>query len=241
MGRSRAEEESGEAPQAPTQALSGDACALSPQEAKSARTRAAIHEAAVSCLDDHGYPETSVLKVQALAGVSRGALTHQYPTKIEMIAAVAEKLLNDVRHTPSPRSRPQPEGDDGYVEWLLMFAWDRFVHTREGRALMEIFRATRTDPALAERLAEPVAAWTASIDRWFLRRLTAEGGEVEVRELVRLFRALSNGLAFDAGATDDDQEHLVRSLARLIAPRLRRRHDGASAAARDVGMAASGA
>ena len=125
------------------------------QEARSARTRQAIYDAAVRALDEHGYAETSVMKVQALAGVSRGALTHQFPTKEDLIVAVAERLLDEVRHSPSPKTGPRPVGEDGYLEWLLWFAWSRFVDTPKGRALCEIFQAMRTDGSLSGRLAAP--------------------------------------------------------------------------------------
>ena len=215
---------------APAEAgASTESCAdkLSPQEAKSARTRRLIFDAAVRCLDEIGYGETSVLKVQSLAGVSRGALTHQYPTKEDMVVGVALQLLDAVRHTPSPQARPRPEGEDGYVEWLFMFAWDRFVHTREGRALMEILIAMRTDAQLNARLAGPLAEWDASISAWFLRRLTSPAGDEEVKKLVRLFRAFGRGVTLGGDCGDDENpEELVRAMARLLAPTLRRRSEG---------------
>lgn len=200
---------------------------MSAQEAKSARTRSLIYDATVRCLDEHGYAETSVLKVQTLAGVSRGALTHQHPTKTDMMVAVSERLLDVIRHTPSPRMRPRPKGEEGYVEWLIMFAWDRFVHTREGRALAEIFTAMRTDAALGERLTQPLAAWRDSLEEWFLRRLTSPGGDEEVRELVRLYLTFARGLLLGDGAVEEEEpEAMVRSMARLLSPRLRRRSEG---------------
>lgn len=198
------------------------------QEQRSARTRRLIYEACVRCLDELGYAETSVLKVHSQAGVSRGALTHQYPTKEDMMVAVAEQLLDDVRHTPSPSVGPRPSGEEGYVEWLLLFAWGRFVDTPQGRALTEILNAMRTDKALGARLAEPVEAWRAAIEAWFLRRLVAPGGDAELREAVQVFNVFGRGLLLgpngaDAEASKDMAKDQVRAMARLLAPRLRRR------------------
>lgn len=205
------------------------------QEARSARTRRLIYEAAVQSLDEHGFAETSVLRVQSLAGVSRGALTHQYPTKEDMIVSVAEQLLDAVRRTPPPNVGPKPVGEEGYVEWLLLFSWGRFVDTPEGRALIEIFNAMRTDRALSERLAGPVAAWSAAIEDWFLRRLSAAGGDDEAREVVRVFLVFGRGLLLGGGCVDqagdvDGRKAMVRAMAGLLAPKLRRRGEAGWAA-----------
>ncbi|MEL6978935.1 MAG: TetR/AcrR family transcriptional regulator [Pseudomonadota bacterium] len=209
--------------------------ALSPQEAKSARTRRAICEAATRSLVEFGYRETSVLRVQSMAGVSRGALTHQYPTKIDMMGAVAEHLMDAVRRTRAPRTQARPEpGDPDFVAWHFRSAWGRLFHTAEGRALSEIFAAMRTDEALQERIAPMIADWDERIDRWFLSRLSSPEGDGAVRELVRLFRAVARGLssegAADRARLEAEHERLIERLATLIASQLQPR----SAAADDT-------
>ena len=215
------------------------------QEARSARTRQAVYEAAVRSLDEFGYAETSVMKVQSLAGVSRGALTHQYPTKESLIVAVAQRLLDDIRHTPSSMTGPRPHGEEGYLEWLLLSTLGRFFDTPEGRALTEIFQAMRTDQSLSERLADSVSAWDAVIEAWYLRRLDAPGGDEEVREFVRVFVCFGRGMMSSGPSVEPNERNaLTRALAAMAAPRIRRRSEVERAAqdapAQQVGRDAPG-
>src|SRR5437016_12734331 len=61
-----------------------------PNAERRAATRAKIMEAAVRCLAEFGYAATSTPLVARLAKVSRGSLLHQFPTKVDLILAVAE-------------------------------------------------------------------------------------------------------------------------------------------------------
>src|SRR5678816_4605841 len=61
-----------------------------PNAERRAATRAKIMEARVKCLAEFGYAATSTPLVAKLAKVSRGSLLHQFPTKVDLILAVAE-------------------------------------------------------------------------------------------------------------------------------------------------------
>ena len=67
-----------------------------------ARTRGKILDAVISSLDEVGYSECSINRVQTQAGVSRGALTHHFPSKEEMMVKTLEHLLEPVRGTSIP-------------------------------------------------------------------------------------------------------------------------------------------
>ena len=61
-----------------------------PNAERRASTRAKIMAAAVKCLAEFGYATTSTPLVALMAKVSRGSLLHQFPTKVDLILAVAE-------------------------------------------------------------------------------------------------------------------------------------------------------
>ena len=65
-----------------------------PNAERRAATRAKIMDAAVRCLAEFGYAATSTPLVARLAKVSRGSLLHQFPTKVDLILAVAEHAAN---------------------------------------------------------------------------------------------------------------------------------------------------
>jgi AcrR family transcriptional regulator len=113
---------------------------------RSRQTRERIMQAAVGCLLDEGYAATSIGAIQKRAGVSRGALLHQYPSKTGL-------LVDAVRHL-SIRQLEQIEVDasphlDG-AAWLEEL-W-RCFDTPLFEALLELWVAARTDDELREAL-----------------------------------------------------------------------------------------
>jgi AcrR family transcriptional regulator len=56
------------------------------------RTRARILEAAVECLVELGYANTTTVAVQAKAGISRGRLLHHFPARDELLVAAVTHL-----------------------------------------------------------------------------------------------------------------------------------------------------
>jgi AcrR family transcriptional regulator len=121
---------------------------LSWQQRKSVQTRLAILEAAIDCLNQHGYARTTTLLISQIAGVSRGAMLHHYATKQELIAAVSEyiaykrmQVFLDGIHALSDEERV-----DGMVG--IEVYW-KGLQGREFNAYLELMMAARTDPELA--------------------------------------------------------------------------------------------
>ncbi|MFW8635591.1 TetR family transcriptional regulator [Cribrihabitans pelagius] len=123
---------------------------------RSAAMRVRICEAAVRCLDAHGYAETTLARIQAEAAVSRGALMYHFTDRHDIIAAAAARLLGQSLRPIEARKaavRPIP------ARALMQEIWDRVVNTAGGRAMLEILIACRTDAALNRRLAPQLRAW----------------------------------------------------------------------------------
>ena len=99
------------------------------QQAKSHRARKAICTATIDLLVELGYAETSLNRVAAQAGFSKGALQHHFPNKEDLIAATVDELL--ARTFKPPRTKP------GSVGQVLTGFWTRFINTPAYRALME--------------------------------------------------------------------------------------------------------
>jgi AcrR family transcriptional regulator len=76
--------------------LLADIAPETPQEStwqaqKSAATRRQIINAAIDCLVKLGYARTTTTRIAEAAGLSRGAMLHHFPTKLDIVrAAVAE-------------------------------------------------------------------------------------------------------------------------------------------------------
>ncbi len=208
--------------------------------------RARICAAVVVSLDRHGYAGTSINRVQELAGVSRGALTHHFPSRQALVAETAGRLLQRaIGSTESRRAAlarmmesaaraarkggadvpGAEEAGDPVAAWLLR-TWDRVVNSREGRALLEILVATRTDQELHRVLAPELAAWDGRMSDAILDLFTAaEGGDEEARLLWGLCRTFLRGLLIQERFVADPAvlQLYMQRFAAIISPHLRLR------------------
>lgn len=123
--------------------------------------RARLLDATVDCLVRYGYAGTTTTKVTELAGVTRGAQVHHFPTRADLVAAA-------VRHLAAKRTELAFEKIDEVrraadpIDAALDLMWA--VH--QGPVLfasIEMWVAARTDPALRELLTEVEPAARASL------------------------------------------------------------------------------
>lgn len=191
-----------------------------PQEgSKSARvdgTRGRIIQAVIDSLDAHGYAATSINRVQDAAGVSRGALTHHFPSKEAMMVATIIALLEPVR----ARREKLPPADSFRDELIRL--WDRVINTREGRALFELLAAARTDIALRDKITPHLATYNTDVNANLRSLYGFEAHHPELEALWSMCRAFLRGLHVQQHFDPDPKttRALIESFADLVAPRL---------------------
>jgi AcrR family transcriptional regulator len=127
------------------------------QQERSAAMRKRLLDATVECLVRYGYAGTTTTKVTELAGVTRGAQVHHFPTRADLVAAAVRHLaakrtelafdkIDAVRHAADP------------IDAALDLMWE--VHQGPIQyATIEMWVAARTDPELRKQLTvvEPAA------------------------------------------------------------------------------------
>lgn len=196
------------------------------QEAKSIRARDTICEACVTCLFQHGYGETTLNKVAAEAGFSKGALQHHFPSKDALIAATADYLLERPfsRALLDPVRRDTP---DPTVRSLFLYSWKKFVNTEPYRALLEILNAARTDENLRERISDKLQAWNKAMDEQAVETYRSldvgnKVGDEDVKMLLTMTRSFMRGLVIqDRYGTDPSENvRLVERWIDLVVPLL---------------------
>lgn len=122
------------------------------QEQRSAGTRQAVLEATVACLVEYGYRGTTTTAIQERAGVSRGALTHQYPSKNELLAAAIVHLA-EVRGAEMLAAARREGSSADRLEAGVRVLWKTF-RTDLFVAAIELWIASRTDDDLHAVLIE---------------------------------------------------------------------------------------
>lgn len=200
--------------------------AIGRQQKKSASAREAICRAAIGCLIDLGYAETSIQRVVERTQLSKGALQHHFRTKEDLIAAVVETLLGRGSSRDFPlRAREEMNASD-IVRSELRSVWDGLINTGAYRALLEILVAARTDVQLRARIEPMLYGHNQRIDQH--ERLSYEavsGDAADVELLMVMNRALMRGLVIqdrfvaDPAYIDRIIEKWIDFIAPLLGPR----------------------
>lgn len=125
------------------------------QAERSAATRKVLLDASVKCLFEHGYGQTTTILIAEMAGISRGALLHQFPSKADLMVYVVEAVFEEEAAMYRELLRNVTDPDERMVAYA-MAAWK--VQSRPpGVAVLEILQGSRSDLVLAEKL-KPVEA-----------------------------------------------------------------------------------
>lgn len=121
------------------------------QQERSATTRAALLDAAIDCLIDHGYANTTTSRVAERAGLSRGAHLHHFHTRATLVASAVEHYAARRIDELGQEIARLPAGPDRTPEALDLL-W-RLYSGPLFQAAVDLFAAARTDPELRESLA----------------------------------------------------------------------------------------
>jgi AcrR family transcriptional regulator len=173
------------------------------QAERSAAMRTRLLDATVECLVTHGYAGTSTHRVVELAGVTRGAQVHHFPSKEDLVVAAIEHLAEQrtraaIREFSRVDSIPNP------ISKVLDYLWE----SHQGpifAATVELWIAARTDSALARQVerVEPIVngALIGAI-----AHLVPEGSaQREVRDLVYTAMDALRGILVSSFGDPDPQ------------------------------------
>ncbi|MFL6053997.1 MAG: TetR/AcrR family transcriptional regulator [Actinoallomurus sp.] len=192
------------------------------QEERRAETQTRLLDATVECLAELGWSGTSTTEVARRAGVSRGAQQHHYPTKMLLVAAALEHLLERQR-VLFERAFAALPAERRNVEGALDLLWDTFREA-PALALMELAMAARTDLTLRELSLGITERIIQVILETFQRLFPESVDEDTAGTLIRTVFAMFVGLTLQNSLDDDAHGHQtavltqIKGLARLLIP-----------------------
>ena len=166
------------------------------QAERSESMRRRILDATLTCLEKDGYAGTTVSRIIEVAGVSRGAPLHHFPSKNALIAAAAEQLIRRV-YIQMGKAVARLEGSEDRLHELIYSSWKQVFNRPEHIALHELLVASRRDAELAAILQK---VWTAG---YFTLGTAADHylkpirRDANVREMMMLTQWLLRGMAED--------------------------------------------
>jgi len=178
-------------------------------------TRAALLDAAVESLMEHGVAGFTTADVVGRAGLSNGALFRYFPTKADLLAATVEHVFVRLREDYED-AFGSLAADKRTVENLVTMLWGAMSDPALGAAF-EVYTAARTD-AWMQAAIEPVMAdhleRLQDLSRNLLHQVSSADDEM-VRRAVDLAILSMQGLALNLMARPDP-EAAGRLLAGLV-------------------------
>lgn len=164
---------------------------------RTAAMRKRLIDAAIESLGALGYGATTLQVVTDRAKVSRGAVLHHFPTKVDLMIAVAEYAAGKQnRHVARQLADTKP-GLERY-DALTMATWDAMTRA-PAIALLEIMMGSRSDPELSARF--PMV--NDALERhqregvWEQAQSAGITDKAAVESMVHLHNAAMRGLALE--------------------------------------------
>ncbi len=121
------------------------------QDEKTAETRRRLLDAAIDCLIERGYANTTTSEVAERAGLSRGAQLYHFPRKEELLTSAVEHLFQlmffDMKDKVSQLTNESDRRATA-IDLLWEIANGRFM-----TAWVELLVASRTDAYLREAVS----------------------------------------------------------------------------------------
>jgi AcrR family transcriptional regulator len=155
------------------------------QKERSEQTRSALLDAAITLIHEKGLASSSTSDIAEAAGVSRGALTHHFKSREDLIAAAVEHMLlvaiEELRSFTRAFMAKKGSSDD-----IVDFLWD-LMNRRLFIVTIEIMLEARHNPAFLDTVRPVVREWHQALDN--IWNQLAERYQVEPE----FARALMNG------------------------------------------------
>jgi AcrR family transcriptional regulator len=149
-----------------------------------------------------GYERISTQLIAERAQVSRGAQTHHFPTKNDLLVGAMQQLLR--AWTKELQAFVQimsaSSGPETYIRhlWQTVFSQPRYI------AVLELMLAARGDPTLRIALQAELADWTAVRDAVFHETVGAKLGEGGSTLFLQLNLCMLRGMAVHASFNQDN-------------------------------------
>jgi AcrR family transcriptional regulator len=121
------------------------------QAERSAGTRQLLLDAAIATLHEHGYAATTTILVAEKAGVSRGAMLHQFRTKADLMTFVVEAVFEEELERYEERLGGIADAQQRLIAYPEI-VWE-VLSRPSGVAVLEILQGSRSDAELARKLA----------------------------------------------------------------------------------------
>jgi AcrR family transcriptional regulator len=165
---------------------------------RSASTRAQILDATIRALTQFGFGAVTNNLVAELAGVSRGAMMHHFPTRIDLLVATVEYAYSNLTAYRVAQLEKVKPGMPRFRA-IIDLAFDT-ARMPEGLAVSEVRTGCRSDPELGEAVTPLMTHISADYGKFLGRNVREAGLEptLDMRGMTATATMAARALAIDS-------------------------------------------
>jgi AcrR family transcriptional regulator len=178
------------------------------QKERTAETSQRLMAATIDLLHDRGFWRLSTEEIARRAGVSRGALTHHFGSREEIVVRSIQDMLDRVTadlHRFADDFAARPGSSDEIVEYLWHMMSDRLFYVT-----MEYLPEARHNPDFKVRLVPVVRAFHAGLDAvWSVLAARSEVDPDHARTILNATMCLFRGMIAQTVLRDDPPYYMA--------------------------------
>jgi AcrR family transcriptional regulator len=187
------------------------------QDEKTAETRRRLLDAAIVCLIDRGYANTTTSKIAERAGLSRGAQLYHFPKKEELLTSAVEHLF-ELKFGELKEKVRQLTNENERRAMAIDSLWETF-NGLLANAWIELAVASRTDSYLRESVSAANDRLTEFINRSFEELFPRPDNASAYYELIPHFVCLTmEGMALEGMTLNSELTTLILSALKAYKP-----------------------
>lgn len=131
------------------------------QDERSSATIASLSEATIALMTEVGFTNLTTINIAKRAGVSRGAMLHHFPSKVELVVYAAGEMWGEVV-AAGKKLRAACDPDRPDPDFFVSAIWEEVMTERHVSVSVDIMLAARGDPMLKPHLDSWVLKMFAS-------------------------------------------------------------------------------
>jgi AcrR family transcriptional regulator len=181
------------------------------QDERSEETRDRLLTAAVNILSEKGYANFRIAEVSAASAVSRGGMTHHYPSKDALVAGVFEYVFRQLQERTSAKLHTAKDPISALS--AIVESGAEFFFAPNFPIYLDIVLAARRGGSLPTTVRALARRQSVSIEQACTLCLVEQGVDEETaRDVVGFVWSLLRGLAVKAIGTveTEDRDRIIR-------------------------------
>lgn len=173
------------------------------RQARSERTYYALLESTLKVILNQGYQNTTTPRIAKASGVSRGALTHHFPAKMDLLVTAADHLLTQTAmriETEAASAAARDAALDSFVDNIWQLFSGPFFYIS-----LEFIVAARTNSELRAKMVPIVKRFHQALDQAWTKHFGRKKSGRSEDLLLNMTLCLLRGMGAQTVLKDDPE------------------------------------